>query len=216
MNTVVVPRASPAHRALLRSEGSPLSGLPFTTLPLFPLQRASCSRAGVLGRWSLCGSRLPRGRRQSLSVLARPQPSHRFMDQRRIKVIAEGLPVFHGAQLAINATLVSPLRADGDPHRRGPDEDGAAQAFARRPRSAHTQSSQVAEVAPDWSSPRKRVAASRRRRRRCSDSWQKRRLAPPASSRPPVLVAPLGLPPVLCCCWGIRVFPVGSPRQPGR
>ena len=31
-----------------------------------------------------------------------------------------GLPVFHGAQLAIDATLVSPLRADGEPHRRSP------------------------------------------------------------------------------------------------
>ena len=37
------------------------------------------------------------------------------MDQRLIEVIAEGLPVFHGAQLAIDATLVSPLRADGAP-----------------------------------------------------------------------------------------------------
>ena len=54
------------------------------------------------------------------------------MDQRRIEVIVEGLPVFHGAQLAIGATLVSPLRADGEPHRRCPDEDGAALIFARR------------------------------------------------------------------------------------
>ena len=30
-DTVVVPRASPAQRALLRSQGGPLSGLPFTT-----------------------------------------------------------------------------------------------------------------------------------------------------------------------------------------
>ena len=50
----------------------------------------------------------------------------------RLEVIAEGLPVFHGAQLAIDATLVSPLRADGDPHRRCPDEDGAALTFAHR------------------------------------------------------------------------------------
>ena len=39
LNTMVVPRASPAHRAMLRSQGGPLSGLPFTTLPLSPLQR---------------------------------------------------------------------------------------------------------------------------------------------------------------------------------
>ena len=60
------------------------------------------------------------------------------MDQRRIEVIAEGLPVFHGAQLAINATLVSPLRADCEPqHRRCPEVDGAALTFARR-RKEHT------------------------------------------------------------------------------
>ena len=51
--------------------------------------------------------------------------------------IAEGLPVFHGAQLAIDATLVSPLRADGEPHRRCPEVDGAALTFARR-RKEHT------------------------------------------------------------------------------
>ena len=54
------------------------------------------------------------------------------MDQRRIEVIAEGLPVFHGAQLAIDATLVSPLRAVGEPHRRCPFEDGVALTLARR------------------------------------------------------------------------------------
>ena len=37
------------------------------------------------------------------------------LDARRIEVIAEGLPAFHGAQLAIDTTLVSPLRADGEP-----------------------------------------------------------------------------------------------------
>ena len=37
-------------------------------------------------------------------------------DQQRIEVIAEGLSVFHGAQLAVDTTLVSPLRADGEPH----------------------------------------------------------------------------------------------------
>ena len=39
VNTVVVPRASHVHRAMLRSQGSPLSGLPLTTLPLSPLHR---------------------------------------------------------------------------------------------------------------------------------------------------------------------------------
>ena len=45
-------------------------------------------------------------------------------DQRRIEVIAEGLPAFHGAQLAIDTTLVSPVRADGAPHQRCSEENG--------------------------------------------------------------------------------------------
>ena len=55
-----------------------------------------------------------------------------IQDQRRIEVIAEGLPAFHGAQLAIDTTLVSPLRADGEPHRRCADEGGVALEAARR------------------------------------------------------------------------------------
>ena len=52
------------------------------------------------------------------------------VDGRRLEVVAEGLPVFHGAQLAIDTTLVSPLRAD--PHRQRATSDGAALKAARR------------------------------------------------------------------------------------
>ena len=38
-------------------------------------------------------------------------------DERRIEVIADGLPLFHGAQLPID-TLVSPLSRDGAPYAR--------------------------------------------------------------------------------------------------
>ena len=44
-------------------------------------------------------------------------------DQRRLEVVVEGLPLFHGAQLAIDTTLVSPLRVDGV---QCADVDGAA------------------------------------------------------------------------------------------
>ena len=54
----------------------------------------------------------------------------RAEDQRRIEVIAEGLPVFH--HLAIDTTLVSPVRADGETHRQCQDTDGAALDAARR------------------------------------------------------------------------------------
>ena len=53
-------------------------------------------------------------------------------DQRRIEVIAEGLPVFHGAQLSVDTTLVSPVRADGELHRQCQDTNGAALDAARR------------------------------------------------------------------------------------
>ena len=158
VGTVVVPRASPAQRALLRSQGGPLTGLPFTTLPLTPLHRfeshlfnvllmrrlhlplplssrfcqcgrplvclghhrASCSRAGVLGRRRFAlESAVGRVCREAVSAdvfLRDLDLTIGGMDQGRIEVIAEGLLVFHRAQLAIDATLVSPLRADGEPH----------------------------------------------------------------------------------------------------
>ena len=72
---------------------------------------------GCLGDVAMRGNlQLPRcaAKQEHESVLA--------LDARRIEVIAEGLPAFHGAQLAID-TLVSPLRADGEPHRRCSDVD---------------------------------------------------------------------------------------------
>ena len=181
-DTVVVPRASAAQWALLHSQGGPLSGFPFTTLPFTPLQRsespcsgfsgcvaftflshcplasacvavlstafghhrASCSRAGVPGRRGFAMesavARVCReaGDRVSANVFLRDLDLPiGVLDQRRIEVIAERLPVFHRAQLAIDDTLVSPLRADGEPHRRCLDEEGAALIFARSAQGAH-------------------------------------------------------------------------------
>ena len=52
-------------------------------------------------------------------------------DERRIEVIASGLPVFGGSQLAIDITLRSPLRSDGT-HRPCADwQDGATAERAR-------------------------------------------------------------------------------------
>ena len=97
--------------------------------------RASCSRAGVLGRRGfalesaaarVCGEA---GARVSTNIFVRDLDvvAARAEDQRRIEVIAEGLPVFHGA----------PLRADGEPHRQCLDTDGAALDAVRR-RKART------------------------------------------------------------------------------
>ena len=92
------------------------------------------SLGGVASHWSLQWRAFWREAGASVSVnvflrdLDLPVGA---MDQRRIEVIAEGLPVFHRAQLAIDATFVSPLRADGEPHRRRPVEDGVALTLAR-------------------------------------------------------------------------------------
>ena len=53
-------------------------------------------------------------------------------DERRLEVIADVLPLFHGAQLAIDTTMVSPLGRDWAPHQQCADVDGAAMLAARR------------------------------------------------------------------------------------
>ena len=57
-------------------------------------------------------------------------------DARRLEVVVDGLPLFHGAQLGVDTTLVSVLRRDGTPHPRCANEDGAALAAARRRKAA--------------------------------------------------------------------------------
>ena len=54
------------------------------------------------------------------------------VDARRLEVVADGLLLFHGAQIAVDTTLVSPLRRDGTPHSRCAREDGAALRQARQ------------------------------------------------------------------------------------
>ena len=54
------------------------------------------------------------------------------LDGRRLEVIADGLPLWRGAQLAIDTTLVSPLHSDGTAIRRAAAHDGAALEAARR------------------------------------------------------------------------------------
>ena len=51
-------------------------------------------------------------------------------DNRRQEVVADGLPLFHGAQLAVDTTTVSTVRADGVLRRA--ERDGAALDQARR------------------------------------------------------------------------------------
>ena len=83
--------------------------------------RAACAEAGVLGRRGYAlesaAARVCReaGARVGTNILVRDLdlvPQGR-QDARRLDVVAEGLPLFHGAQLAIDTTLVSPVRRDG-------------------------------------------------------------------------------------------------------
>ena len=53
-------------------------------------------------------------------------------DNRRLEVVVDGLPLFGGAQLAVDTTLVSALKANGKPRRGAADRDGVALAPARR------------------------------------------------------------------------------------
>ena len=107
--------------------------------------RAACARAGVLaGRgWAVenVAARICReaGGRVTTNVLVRNLDlvGPDIADNRRLEVVADGLPLFGGAQLAIDTTLVSALRADGTARRRAADHDGVASAEARR-RKART------------------------------------------------------------------------------
>ena len=53
-------------------------------------------------------------------------------DGRRLEVVAHNLPLWNGAQLAVNATLVSPLRRDGTAYPRTAAENGVRLDEARR------------------------------------------------------------------------------------
>ena len=54
------------------------------------------------------------------------------LDERRIEVIANGLPLWNGVQLAVDTTLVAPLTSTGQPGRRGGRYAGAALHEARQ------------------------------------------------------------------------------------
>ena len=53
-------------------------------------------------------------------------------DERRIEVIANGLPLWNGSQLAIDTTLVSPLTASAQPRRHQRTTTAAALRLARQ------------------------------------------------------------------------------------
>ena len=60
----------------------------------------------------------------------------RAADERRIEVLAQDLPCFGGAQLAIVITLICALSNAGEPQPNAPDVDGAVPARAQRDKEA--------------------------------------------------------------------------------
>ena len=107
---------------------------------IFGHHRAACAVAGVLGKrgypLECAAAQVCReaGARVSTNVPVRDLDlvAHNNLDGRRLEVIADGLTLWHGAQLAIDTTLVSPLRRDGSARARATDHDGAVLVEARR------------------------------------------------------------------------------------
>ena len=72
------------------------------------------------------------GRNVALAAMNIDVPVH---DARRVEVVCNGLPLWHGAQLAVDATLVSPVTRDGRPHAGADHHPGwAVRNAARRKR----------------------------------------------------------------------------------
>ena len=150
-------------------------------LDFFGHHRAACPRSGVLGSRGFsmenAAARICRevGARVSTNVFLRdldfPIARH---DARRLEVVADGLFLFGGAQLAVDTTLVSPVQANGHPRRRCAEEDGAALQQARQRKQLTYQSSLELSAGLAWSLP-PRWEVGRMKPTLSFSSWQRRR-----------------------------------------
>ena len=139
-------------------------------------------------------------------------PLHQ-VDARRLEVVADGLslPLFHGAQVAVDTTLVSPLRRDGTPHARCAVEDGVVLMQARRRKEqtypelsgAHGRARLVVlacEVGGRWSSETQAFLRQLAKAKTCSGSSHQRQVG---------LVVEVELDSGLCQCPRLRSVSVG-------
>ena len=102
--------------------------------------QSACSRAGVLGHrgypMETVMARICReaGARVRTDVMVRDLDLGAFnrLDGQRLEIIADGLPLWRGAQLAVDTTLVSPIKADGTARRHAARRNGIALEAARR------------------------------------------------------------------------------------
>ena len=107
--------------------------------------RAACARAGLLGPRGMqleraAGRRCSEaGARVAWNVFLRDMNLDvPVTDERRIEVVANGLPIWRGAQLAVDTTLVCPARADGAPRPQADQVPGLALRDARRRKRRQT------------------------------------------------------------------------------
>ena len=90
---------------------------------------------GEGGRWSqLQPGFAARQERVRMNVFVRDMDLayHENLDGRRLEVVADGLPLHGGAQLAIDTTMVSPLHSNGVARRGASDRKGLALEVARK------------------------------------------------------------------------------------
>ena len=107
--------------------------------------RAACARARVLGPR---GMPLERAAGRTCREAGASVAWNVFLrdmnldvpvtDERRIEVVANGLPIWRGAQLAVDTTLVCPVRADGAPRPQADQVPGLALRDARRRKRRQT------------------------------------------------------------------------------
>ena len=109
-------------------------------LDSFDHHRQACPRAGVLGRRRFAvesaAARVCReaGGRVTVNMMVRDMDlglPHAH-DSRRLEIVADGLPLFSGMQLAVDTTLVSPLHCGGSARPDAAQIDGAVLTVARR------------------------------------------------------------------------------------
>ena len=106
--------------------------------PLWPQPRSLCQGRSVGKAWLGPGKRgspdLPRSwwTRYHQCLLRDLDLAPNAVDGRRLEVVVGGLPLFGGAQLAIDTTMVCSLHSNGQPRRRAGVENGVVLAVARQ------------------------------------------------------------------------------------
>ena len=163
-------------------------------LDVFGHHRAACARAGVLSRRGYAlESVMARVCREAGGRVTTNVPVRDLdleiadrADARRLEVAVDGLPLFGGAQLAIDATIVSAIRGDGSARRGASVEDGVALTAARRrkehrypelvgPRSRARLVVVGVEVQGRWSDETKLLVSQLARAKARQEPWLLRR-----------------------------------------